>query len=315
MIRILFYSPESDPGHWQGAFEQAAQDAGQEIIFYNHPDWPSMPYDDPVFACVWKPPAGLFDDLPHLDGIFSLGAGAEHLVPMNLPHVPIIRLGDLDLREDMADYITMSVMMLHRDMPCYIRQQKERDFAPHFYAKTGDITVGFLGLGRLNARAAEKVRSLGYRTISWSRSAKENPPTHIHVTGQDGVKTLQTQADIIAAVLPHTPETDGLLDKDFFDRCKPGVKIINAGRGSLIKDQDLIDALDSGQVDSAILDVFREEPLPKDHPYWTHANIVITPHTASVTRPASAAIFIMDGVKHILDGQTLPTELDKKRGY
>lgn len=311
--RLLFYEVSHPTESWAKAFAEICP----ELEFCTYPDWPETPDDLPTFALVWNPEPGLLARYPNVRAVFSLGAGVDHLTKdPELPDVPVIRMSDDGLKADMADYILMCTMMLHRAVPTFIRQQRERTFKRVFTAEPKDVTVCILGFGALGQAAAAPLLRQGYRVSGWSRSVKKALSTDIDLyAGPDGLKSAIGPADILVSLLPETPDTKDLINSAFLKTCKSGVKIVNAGRGGVINDQDLINALDTGQVESVILDVFKTEPLPADDPYWSHPGVIVTPHVAAITRPLSAANYVWEGIQVFLEGGQPSAILDTSRGY
>ncbi len=312
MTRILFYLEDYSHEIWRAAIKRVNPDAE----FRSFPDWGS-PEDGPAYAFVWEPEPGLLARYPNIRAIFSLGAGVDHLTrDPDLPkHIPIIRMGDDGLKEGMAEFVVMSVLMHHRGMPQLMTKQRNRDWGRYFANAAKDVRVGILGYGALGHVSAARLKPFGYDLAAWSRTAKpaEDGITLYH--GTDSLNDFLARTDILVGLLPSTKETAGLLDFARLSRLPEGASVINAGRGSLIVLDDLMALLQSGYLRGATLDVFPEEPLPKEHPLWGLDNVLVTPHIAAITRPDTAAEYVLRNIEKIERGETAENILDLQRGY
>ena len=247
--------------------------------------------------------------------IFSIGAGIDHLRnDPELPDLPIVRMVEPGLTAGMTEYVVWAALGHHRFMIEYANQRRAKDWEEISQIPTNRRRVGILGLGHLGQDAAEKLRVFGFPVSGWARSPKDVPGvTSYH--GEDQLDDFLAQSDILIGLLPHTPETAGLLNSSTLAKLPKGAAVINAGRGGLVVDEDLIAALDSGHLSGATLDVFHEEPLPKDHPFWDHPKVVVTPHIASMTIPDTAAGEIVRQIKRFEAGETLEHTGDLSKGY
>lgn len=312
MTRILFYLEDYSHDIWRDSLLKVAPG----IDFRSYPDW-GTPDDGPAYAFVWEPEPGLIASYPNIRAVFSLGAGVDHLTrdPKLPPEVPIIRMGDDGLKEGMAEFVAMSVLMHHRGIPSMITKQKNTDWGRFFAKAAKDVRVGILGFGALGRVAAEALTPFGYQVAAWSRTPK-NPVEDVTLHhGSDRLDDFLANTDILVGLLPSTPETQGLLDKERLSLLPEGASIINAGRGTLI-DLDALKAhMESGHIASATLDVFPEEPLPSNHPLWGLDNLIITPHIAAITRPDTAAEYVVRNIARIEQGDAPENLLDANRGY
>lgn len=312
MTRILFYLEDYSHDVWREAIKRV----GPDVEFRSFPDWGS-PDDGPAYAFVWEPEPGLLARYPNIKAIFSLGAGIDHLTrdPELPKDVPIIRMGDDGLKEGMAEFVTMSVLMHHRGMPQLMAKQRNRDWGRYFASAAKAVRVGILGYGALGQVSAAALKPFGYDLAAWSRTEKPEEKGITLYHGADSLNDFLARTDILVGLLPSTPETAGLLDFDRLSRLPEGACVINAGRGSLIVLDDLMALLNSGYLRGATLDVFPEEPLPKDHPLWGLDNVLITPHIAAITRPDTAAEYVLRNIIKMERGETAENILDLKRGY
>lgn len=310
--RIYFYLGHYSSDIWIDALKAI----NPALDIKDWPDW-GEPDEKPSYAFVWEPEPGLLARYPNIKAIFSMGAGVDHLTrDPDLPKdIPIVRMSDAGLKEGMIEYILMTVLMLHRGIPAMIENQKHRKWERYFARTAADTCVGIMGYGALGKCAVESLKPLGFPLTIWSRSPKKPEEGITHFTGVAGLGDFLNGVDILVCLLPETKETKNLLGRENLTKLPKGACIINAGRGGLIDLEDLIDLMESQHIASAILDVFTEEPLPADHKVWSTQNLIITPHIAAITRPDTAAAFVLDGIENMSSGRLPTTLLDPERGY
>ena len=267
-------------------------------------------------ALVWKPQHGLLASLPNLKLVISLGAGVDHLfLDPTLPrHVPIARLIDPYMTEAMSEYVLTQVLRLHRRDLDYRAQQGERAWLELPQPNASARRVGVLGLGELGADAARKLSVLGFAVAGWSRRERRIPGIE-SFSGPDGLLALARRSDILVCLLPLTPETEGIFNAALFAAMPKGAMIVNAARGAHLVEADLLAALEAGQLSAAVLDVFRAEPLPPEHPFWVHPRIVVTPHVAAATHAPTAAVGVADNLKRLAEGKPLRNLVDREQRY
>lgn len=309
-MAILFRSTEAATARWRPLL-------GDLMPEYEVRYWPDI--GDPAaieYALVWHPPPGLLATLPNLKLIVGLGAGVDHLLrDPDLPrHVPILRLVDPYMTDAMSEFVVLSVLRLHRQDLDYLAQQRARTWRELEQKNAAERPVGILGFGTLGQDAGRKLRALGFPVTGWSRSRREISG-FATFAGADGLAALLAQSEIAVCLLPLTGETTGILNADAFARMPRGAAIVNAGRGSHLVEADLLAALDSGQLSGAVLDVFRDEPLPPEHPFWAHPRILVTPHIAAETHPPTAAPIIREAIRRFEVGLPLANLIDPARGY
>jgi glyoxylate/hydroxypyruvate reductase len=273
------------------------------------------------YALSWRHPPGALANLPHLEAIFSLGAGVDHLfADPALPDAPIVRVVDPDLTNRMSEWVVMHALIHLRQLRRYERQQRERIWADDDdQPKAGEIQVGVLGLGVLGADAATKLGALGFSVAGWSASEKSLPGVACF-HGRDGLERLLAQTDLLVVLLPLTEATRGMIDASLLSQLRQsgrlgGPILINAGRGGLQVDADILAALDSGRLRGASLDVFEREPLPRDSRLWTHPAVYVSPHNAAVSSPEAIAAFVARAIEAHERGQPLRHVVDRRRGY
>ncbi|HGS4366748.1 TPA: 2-hydroxyacid dehydrogenase, partial [Klebsiella pneumoniae] len=241
--------------------------------------------DEVHYALAWKPPRGFFAPYRNLRLLVNLGAGVDSLVGRNdLPDIPIIRLSDPDMARMMASYVLFAVLRYARDIPAFERAQRERRWRYLHPRAPAGIRVGVLGLGELGAYAARELARQGFDVRGWSRSKKEIAGIRCS-SGLASLDDFLSQSDILVVMLPLTPHTTSLLSAERLARLPQGAAFINVSRGAIVDQAALTDALRSGQIAEATLDVFDREPLPPHDPLWQMDNVLITPHLASVAIP------------------------------
>ncbi len=265
---------------------------------------------------VYAPNSEVQDFTPYtrLKAVLNLWAGVENIVGNTTLHVPLARMVDEGLTDGMVEWCVGHTMRHHLGMDAHITGQdgvwRNNDIPP--LARDRPVTV--LGLGELGRAVAQALVSLGFPVSGWSRSTKivENTVTY---HGADGLTAALQTAQIVILLLPDTPATENILDAHSLAQLPKGAMIINPGRGPLIDDTALLSALDTGHIAHATLDVFRQEPLPEDHPYWAHKSVTVTPHIASETRPDSAARTIADNIRRGEAGAPFLHLVDRALGY
>lgn len=261
----------------------------------------------------------LLDDVPtrfeNLEVVQKLGAGVETIVahPALPDHVRVTRLKPDAPAREIAEWAFAYILQGQRNIRHYAAAQARAEWSPVEPAETPDTTVGLLGLGHIGGRAARLLRDLGYRVHGWSRSPKTIDGVTCHA-GEDGLPQMLALCDYVVAILPSTPLTRDLFDAQMFAHMKSNATLLNAGRGDLIVEDDLVAALDAGQLGHAVLDVTRVEPLPKDSPLWSHAQVTITPHISG-WHLGDALRDVVDNYRRLTSGQPLLHEVDRGEGY
>jgi glyoxylate/hydroxypyruvate reductase A len=272
------------------------------------------------YAAVWKPKPGELAAFPNLRVIFNLGAGVDALMAdSSLPGVPMVRIAVPDLTERMGEYVALHTLMHHRQ-ELYLRQsQRDKRWAPKTQWAAGAISVGIMGLGELGAHAAGVVKAIGFRVSGWSRSPKEIAGIQcFHGEGQFDAFLRQT--DILVSLLPLTADTRHILNRSVFEklnRTSPmgAPVLINAGRGGLQNEADILQCLDDGTLGGASLDVYATEPLPPDSRFWTHPKVVLTPHNAADTDADEISKYVAQQIERFEAGGALENVVDRRRGY
>jgi glyoxylate/hydroxypyruvate reductase A len=304
-----------DVAPWEKRFRAAAP--GRDIRLW--PDRLGNP-DDVAYAAAWLPPAGAFGAFRNLRAIFSLGAGVDGVLKDGtLPQVPIVRVVDPNLMRRMTEYVTLHVLMHHRGQRRYDAQQRQRVWHEHPQPRAGEVNVGLMGLGVLGRDAAEVLVRLGFRVAGWSRAARQLPGIACF-HGAAGLDPFLARTEILVCLLPHTPATEGILDLALLRKLKRdgalgGAFLINAGRGRLQVDADIVAALDEGTLAGATLDVFPVEPLPAASPLWAHPSVTITPHNSAASVPEETVAYIVQQIERFEAGHGLENVIDRASGY
>jgi len=245
--------------------------------------------------------------------VLSLWAGVEKIVGNTTLTQPLCRMVDDGLRQGMVEWVVGHVLRAHLGMDRYVCE-KPRNWEQHVPPLAAERSVTVLGLGELGSAAATALTQLGFRVTGWSRSPRDVAGIRC-LAGQTSLPQALASADILVGLLPETPETIDLLNAERLALLPKGSFIVNAGRGTLIDDDALIAALDSGQVAHATLDVFRTEPVPSDHPFWSHPGVTISPHIAAATRASTAAEKIAENIARAESGQPLLHVVDRALSY
>ena len=269
-----------------------------------------------AYIAVGRPPPGLIASLAGLELVLSVNAGIEPLLePGVVPdQVPIVRMVDPGLTEGMVEWVLAQVLAWHRNLFAYAAGQAAGAWVPLDERLARERTVVVLGAGALGRPVGEALVHLGFRVRVWSRGAHDIPGVRAF-HGAAGLSDCLAGADILINLLPLTADTEGLLNARLFDQLGEGAFVINAGRGGHVVDDDLIAALDSGRLSGAALDVFRPEPLPAGHRFWTHPRVRVSPHVAAPTHARTAAAVLAESVRRWERGEPLENLVDRARGY
>jgi glyoxylate/hydroxypyruvate reductase A len=277
--------------------------------------WPELgDASEITFVLAWQPPEGLFRQLPALVAVSSLGAGVDALagneaIPAN---VEIGRLAGPRLAANMAAYVVAVVVAHWKRLPGFIADQKMQRWNP--WAPESPPTVGLLGTGQMGQRSAAAFAELGFPVHGYNRSGRGPEGVEMH-SGDQGLAEIAGLADYLVNLLPLTRRTRGILDRSLFSRMKRGSTLINVGRGEHLVERDLLETLAGDRPGFAVLDVFRREPLPEDHPFWDHPKIFITPHCASITLTEEAAELAVESYRRVMAGKPPLGAVDRQRGY
>jgi len=315
MSAILVAVDGPQAGDWIEALKRNAK--GREVRA-----WPAAAESlkGVAFACVWLPPHGLLARLPDLKAIINLGAGVDHLLADRaLPAVPTARVAHADLTMRVTEYVVLQVLLHHRRQRLYDAQQRERTWRFHDQPAAREVAVGVMGLGVIGSNAAGALARLGFKVAGWSRSPKTLPGIETF-HGEAGLDAFLARTEILVCLLPRTSETEGLLNLALFwklkrDGAAGGAFLVNAGRGQLQIDADIVAALNEGALAGATLDVFQQEPLPQSSPLWNDPRVTVTPHNAGDISPSVFAPQVIAQIERFERGLPLDNMIDRHRGY
>ena len=278
--------------------------------------WPDV--GDPAavrYLAAWTLPDNLATTFPNLEVLFCVGAGVDQLDLSNVPAgITVVRMIEPGLVDGMVEFATLAVLALHRDWPAYLAQQRARQWHALPVRRAASRRVGVMGMGVLGCAVLAKLRGFGFPCAGWSRTLR--PAEGIECfAGAQSLPAFLARTEILVSLLPLTESTRGLLGQRVFEALPRGAALVSVGRGAQVVQEDLLAALDAGQLSAAVLDVTSPEPLPPEHPLWAHPRVIITPHIASETQPESSAHAILENVLRHRRGEPLVGVVDRSRGY
>ncbi|MBY4598280.1 glyoxylate/hydroxypyruvate reductase A [bacterium BD-1] len=269
------------------------------------------------YALVWQPEPGRLASYPNLRLVLSSAAGVDHITtdPTWPKHLPLLRASTDESAQRMGEYVCLAALALLKDLPRLVKQQTAKDWQPFETVRSAPETqVGILGLGKLGLRCASMLMALGFQVSSWSRSAKRVDGVRSY-TGEEGLRTMLLSSHIVVCLLPSTPETAGMLNRDTLALLPEGAGLINVARGSHVVRDDMMAALDSARLSGAVLDVFEQEPLPPDDALWRHPRVLVTPHIASIASRRARVEFFCRQIAAHRENRPLEGVFDISRGY
>ena len=313
MVNVLFAALPMRWDQYETPLRKSFEDVGLEVELT-----PSNAPFDPaeIDYVIYAPNSEIQDFTPfsRCKAVLNLWAGVEDIVGNETLTMPLTRMVDFGLTEGMIEWCTGHVLRHHLGMDAHIHGQDGVWRAGIVPPLARDRIITILGLGALGSAVAQALRALNFQVRGWSRSLKQVEGIACYA-GDDGLREALTGADGVVLLLPNTPATENTLNASALSLLAEGVFIINPGRGPLIDDTALLAALDSGQVGHATLDVFRIEPLPAEHAFWSHPRVTVTPHIASETRATSAAAVVAENIRRAEAGEPLLHRVDRKSGY
>ena len=306
-MRIAFFWNDGRAEPWVKGFQEILPQA--EIVPWKAGDAPAD------YAVVWAPSQDFLDAQPRLKGIFNMGAGVDALLKLRLPaNVPVVRLDDAGMSVQMAEYVCQAVIRRFRELDGYEADGRAGKWTFRKPNARADFTVGIMGLGVLGERVAKALTAFEFPVLGWSRTAKTIDGVHCYA-GQAQFNDFLAATRVLVCLMPLTPETTNIMNRDTLSRLKPGAFVINVARGAHLVEEDLLALLETGQVAGATLDVFRSEPLPVGHAFWAHPKIAITPHTSARTLREETIAQIAGKIAAMARGEPVAGVVDLSRGY
>ncbi|MFT5535510.1 MAG: glyoxylate/hydroxypyruvate reductase A [Candidatus Paceibacteria bacterium] len=309
-MQLIFYADGGAADQWLAELHTALPLA--DVRVWHEGDTAAADY-----AVVWKPPAAMLQGRSDLKAIFNLGAGVDAILQLGdaLPvGVPVVRLDDAGMAVQMAEYVSYAVLRYFRRFDEFDAQARDHQWRFLKPRRKEKFSVGILGMGVLGARIAEALLQFDFPVRGWSRSRKDIPGVQSHA-GAEELDDFLAQSQVLVCVLPLTPQTTGLLDRATLAKLPKGAYLVNVARGAHLVERDLVDLLDEGHLAGAMLDVFHDEPLPSDHPFWNQPRITITPHVAALTLRGDSVRQIAAKIKQMERGETVAGLVDITKGY
>lgn len=311
-MRILLYRGDGQIEPWARDFAAALPHA-ETVAWEEGASTACGPYD---YAVLWSPCPALLDTLAQVKAVFLMGAGVDAILKFGdlLPPVPLIRLGDAGMAEQMAEYVAHAVLRYYRRFDEYEQQARQGIWRPLPPRDKSTFTVGVLGMGKLGMPVLRTLRQLGFPVRGWSRTPKDAPGVDCYA-GMAALDDFLAGTRVLVSMLPLTPQTNNLLDRARLARLPQGAYLINVARGAQVAEPDLLALIRAGHLAGATLDVFRNEPLPAPHPFWSEPRISITPHIAALTIREEAVRQIAAKIALLERGETVADLVDRNRGY
>jgi glyoxylate/hydroxypyruvate reductase A len=306
---VLYRSDAPRAQAWASYFADRAPD----LDFRVWPDAGNLA--DIEYLIAWQVPPDFLAALPRLKVLFSSGAGIDHVDLSTIPeHVSLVRMVEPGIIDGMVEYVSLSVLALHRDWFDYVAANAAHIWNPLEVPPASSRRIGVMGMGVLGQAVLGRLRTYGFQLRGWNRSLREMAGVE-SFAGADQLEPFLAGCDVLVCLLPLTAATCGILNRKTFAALPAGAALINVGRGQHVVNADLLEALDYGHLSRAILDVADPEPLPADHPFWAHPRVFITPHVASMTQPETAASILLENLRRHQRGEPLLDVVDRSRGY
>lgn len=308
-MNLLFYSAGENGSAWLNALSRSLPEARLKT-------WTGAHVADIDYAVLWKPPGELLERLGHTKAVFNLGAGVDgiaHLAALR-PGVPLIRLEDAGMVEQMIEYACHAVLRRYREFDAYGEQQRAGIWRPRRRLAKGGFGIGILGLGVLGAAVAAALARFGFPLYGWSRSHKTIPGVECSA-GAAELEAVLTRARVLICLLPLTAETRGMLDHRRLSQLPRDAYLVNLARGDILVEEDLLALLDEGHLAGAMLDVFHDEPLPGEHAFWHHPKIAVTPHVSASTLIDESVAQIVAKIRRLEAGLPVTGIVERARGY
>jgi glyoxylate/hydroxypyruvate reductase A len=315
-LNLIFCSAASNGAAWLAALARAFPGASVHACSHLPDEAAQAPLPQGIdYALVWKPPSGLLRQLGSAKAIFNLGAGIDALAAsQTLPAgVPVVRIEDAGMAEQMSEYVVHAVLRQYRELDAYAEAQRAGVWHPRARQDKSAFGIGILGLGVLGSAVAAALLSFGFPLAGWSRTRKSVAGVDSYA-GNAELDAFLARCHVLVCLLPLTRETRGILDRRALSHLPAGAHVVNVARGALIVDDDLLALVDEGALGGATLDVFHDEPLPASHRFWHHPRINITPHVSAVTLVEESVTQIAAKIARLEVGLPISGIIDRDRG-
>jgi len=264
---------------------------------------------------LWRLEAGVPQRFPALRFLAASAAGVDKILgPALPPGLPVTRTVDPAQNLQIAQYVCAMVLRHVRQQGLYDAQQSERVWRRHPIVAPQDVQVGLLGLGESGGVVARALLALGFQVLGWSRTPRDLPGVE-SFAGPDGLARMLPRCQVLVCLLPLTPQTQGIVNAGLLQALPAGACFINVARGAHVDEAALADALRSGHLAGAALDVQAREPLPADDALWEVPGLIITPHVASLPSPEAVAAQLTENLMRARRGEPLLRVVDPQRGY
>ena len=306
-MNITICFDKLDPAPWVQGVQAALPKARVSV-------WaPGAPQAD--MAIAWAPPQAFIDAQPGLKALFNIGAGVDALLKLRLPPgLKVVRLDDAGMSVQMAEYVCHAVIRHFREFAAYEADARTAQWTFRKPRSRADFAVGVMGLGVLGERVAQALRVFEFPVNGYSRSPKQIDGVRCFA-GREQLSDFLRASRVLVNLMPLTPETENLLNRETLSQLQTGGYLINVARGRHLVDEDLIALIDSGHLAGATLDVFRTEPLPSGHPFWRHPHITVTPHSSARTMREQSIAQIARKIQALQRGEPVRGVVDARRGY
>ena len=309
-MKVVFCCSDTRPEPWLEGLAAALPEA--ELSLWE----PGSPGTAADYAVVWAPPQAFIDTQPQVRALFNIGAGVDALLRLDLPpHMTVVRLDDAGMAVQMAEYVCHAVIRHFREFDHYAHAQTAGLWALREPLSRSNFPVGVMGMGVLGSRVAQALRGFDFPVRGWSRRPRTLDGVQTFHGAGAGLHAFLAASRVLVNLLPLTADTRDILNRDTLSRLQPGGYLINVARGAHLVEEDLLTLLDSGHLAGATLDVFRTEPLPAAHPFWSHPQITVTPHTSARTLRDESIAQIARKIRALERGETIAGVVDRKLGY
>lgn len=301
---------DRDPKAWI----QALKNKNPDLDLRVYPD--DKDREEVEYALVWNHPPGVFTNYPNLKVVASMGAGVDHILrdPKLPANITLTRIVDEQLATDMAEFVLALVMDHLRNLSFHQYQEFQQQWKPKSYLRISEVDVGIMGIGNLGITVSKKLSLTGFRVHGWARTHKDIGNIKVY-TGEEELSEFLARSRVLICLLPLTADTENILNKKVFQQLPKNAFVINVARGGHLVEEDLLEMIGNNHINGAALDVFAREPLPEEHPFWKDPRIKVTPHIASVTKPAAVASQVLENYDRMKRNEPLKNAVDKSIGY